>query len=167
MPEKNLSKVEKEKSLENSKESLDISGALDKVDSSMDVADLMEGVEDGLSETASKGKEKKGGGVLKKKKGIVKGKKKIKPIRPLPSVNVMRRKVIKEMISEQKKLIRDLSSAKNPYQYAEKVKQIRSLKQKISDFMKAAIDTIKDLYLKYFGKKHGIKEEDIPDLEEN
>lgn len=155
MPEKNS---EQEKSIELSKESGQLE-ALDKVDSSGELADLMEGVDMGeVSEVASEKKKDNGKTSGKSKKDR---RKKEKAARPLPSSNVQRRQVLKNYKEEEFKLIKEAKKLKkNPYEYAEKIKQIRSLRQKISDFLHMAIEKVSEIYLKFFGKKHGIKEED-------
>jgi hypothetical protein len=156
MSEKNL---EKEKSIELLKESNQQNEALDKVDSSNELADLMEGVDMGnVSEVASE-KKKEDPKTSGKSKKTQKKKKEI--ARPLPSNNVQRRQVLKNYTAEENKLQREaVKLQKSPYEYAEKLKEIRSLRQKVSDFMQLAIEKVSEIYLKLFGKKHGMKKED-------
>lgn len=160
MPDKKINNIERQESANESKESSNLSEALDKVDSSGDIADLMEGVDMGdVSEKASEKRENKGD--TNKKQGAQAQQdtsQQVKPARPLPSLNVMRRKVVEKMKEEQTLLIGELSDVKkNPYAYAEKIKQIRSLRQKIGDFLGKAADFIKDAYLKFFGGRHGVE----------
>jgi hypothetical protein len=80
--------------------------------------------------------------------------------RPLPSHNVMRRKVINKLENKLKNRIKNLKKyEKKAYFYVEEVKKIRSLKQEIKNFIKASLNKIKEVYLKYFGLKHGIKKD--------
>ena len=157
MVDTKLSSAEKEKNIEK-KEREDHSEALEKVDSSSDIADLMEGVDDNVSEKVSESKDGKGDDKKSKSKATNDDKKRIFPYRPLPSPNVMRRKTLQKMQSEEKNLISNLQKfEKNPREYSEKVKEIRSLRQKITDFLHATLDVIKETYLKFFGERHGVE----------
>lgn len=161
MPDKKINSIEQQNTVETSKESQDHSEALNKVDSSGDVADLLEGVAMGeISEKASSQKENKGDAKPGQAVATTQQKQEdTKPkARPLPSINVMRRKVLESMKKEESVLVDELGGLeKNPYAYAEKVKQLRSLRQKISAFLSNALEAVKDVYLKLFGKKHGIE----------
>ena len=164
MPDLNINKSpEKEVQIKESSENKELMAAQEKVDSSLDVADVLEGVEMGeVNEKVTEKKERKSEASRKQKQLNTKPKsKKTIKARPLPSSNVMRRRVIHTMEDDIKKIFKSLPSkaSKNPYEYAEKIKEIRGLRQKIFDFFRTGVDKIKDFYLKLFGKKHGIKEE--------
>ena len=165
VPEKNINKISESQEISN--ESLEGQNeALAQIDSSDKVEGLLEGMEGSISESVKDKKEGDSGGSVTKKGGTKKqeDKKKTPPkpvYRPLPSTGVMRRQVLKSMKQEEKGLVREAAKLeKKPYEYAEKIKEIRSLRQKISDFLSLALDAIKDTYLKLFGKKHGIETED-------
>jgi len=157
MAEQEKRNLEKEKSIESGNK---VTEAFDKVDSSSEISDLMEGVEGSLSEDVSEKKETKSDGVRRSQRKPYSKKIVKKRIRPLPSTNVMRRKVLAKMRSEEKIVKRELRKAKSPVAFESKIKEIRGIRQKIADFLSKAKDAIKDIYLKFFGRFHGKKEDE-------
>ncbi|HPO05904.1 MAG TPA: hypothetical protein PLQ36_02215 [Candidatus Gracilibacteria bacterium] len=81
--------------------------------------------------------------------------------RPLPSLNLMRRKVIANSIQEKNLLLETLEKAEqNPYLYADTVKKLRSLQVKINSLWKLAGEQLRQTYLQIFGHQHGFKKEE-------
>lgn len=149
MPEKN--NENKEYSIESQKESSNSNQALEKIDLSENISDLMEGVSMGeISEKNSEKSDENGTPTKqKRRKKIIK-----KKLRPLPSINVQKKHVLKEYEKEEALLEKALKKINNPYEFAENIKKRRSLRQKISQFLQYSVEKIKEVYLQYFHNKH-------------
>jgi len=94
------------------------------------------------------------------KKQLAKHTRKIKKFRPLPSVNVMRNRVVTYLLSEREKLLSSVNKLKkNPYELNKTFEKIRTDNRTISDFKKKSLQDIKDYYFRLFWYKHWVKPE--------
>lgn len=85
---------------------------------------------------------------------------KIKKFRPLPSVNVMRNRVVNYLMSERMKLFSSISYLKkDPYELNKTFEKIRTDNRTISDFKKKTVQEIKDYYFRLFWYKHWVRSE--------
>lgn len=135
----------------------------EKVDKMVDIdinpeglSEMLDFLDEESEESANKFSEKKSSYKDPKK---VKNKKKInirsgvvKP-RPLPSKNVMISRV-KGVLEQEKKNLHKFASS--PLKYSEQVKKIRQMQGLVSSLISASMEFIKEVYLKYFGSRHGI-----------
>jgi hypothetical protein len=82
--------------------------------------------------------------------------KKIEPKKRLfPSVNVMRRKVLLFLLQKEQKQIASLKRKKSQYaEFANLVKEIRTLREEQKNLSKASAEVIKNEYLKQYPKPH-------------
>lgn len=83
-----------------------------------------------------------------------------KKIRPLPSINVMKKRLLAYLVNEKKKKLNMLSRLMSePHNLCETYNQAREQDAKLESFPNKNPDEIKNLYFKYFGHKHGVKSE--------
>jgi len=74
-----------------------------------------------------------------------------KKIRPLPSINVMKKRLFSFLVNGKKEKLNILSKyMSDPFKLNESYNQARDEDAKLSDFPKKSADEIKNLYFKYF-----------------
>lgn len=151
------------KTAEKSGDSLKVDSAVDLGAFGIDTAESSEGGE-GNSESGGERHEKKsdpsGGGSSQGKaqqqsatlfQFVPAG------FRPIPSVRVMEKRIEKHIHTEIANLLHEVNKLQGqPYEQAEKLKEVRKLQRSLKDLAKMALEAIKEWYLKLFGKQHGI-----------
>ena len=132
-------------------EQTESSETVDIPDASSEIANFMWGVED---IKISEKKEKKWDNVPSKSKKKIKKVVK-KHFVPVPSTKIQRSRVLSKLKEDTHNLIKNLNkSVENPHEFTEKVKKIRSLRQRSFDMVRATLEKIKSVYMKFFWYKH-------------
>ena len=88
-------------------------------------------------------------------------KNKKKELRPLPSLNVMKKRLIQLFTERKNKLMKSFSSLLwNPFKLNDAVNQVREENTLINNFAHKDLEDIKKAYFKYFWYKHGMQDKE-------
>ena len=95
---------------------------------------------------------------LKERKMRRAKRKKVNKIRPLPSINVMRKRLMIFFVKERNKTMSSLSSLMSqPHDLCEAITKLREENRLIKEFPYKDSDMIKSNYLKYFWHNHWVQ----------